>query len=98
MLDSGTGGSPVIIVPNRPKFMSDRRTLCLSRPERLNLSSTMFRQPALIRFRERGREMAQAISNGTRFTRVQLMRALSPSYRRVRARLAMIEAHHTRLS
>jgi hypothetical protein len=41
--------------------------------------------------------MTQAISNGTRFTRVQLMRALSPSYRRVRARLAMIEAHHARL-
>jgi len=57
----------------------------------------MFRQPALIGFREQGREMAQAISNGARFTRVQLMRALSPSYRRVRARLAMIEAHHARL-
>jgi hypothetical protein len=41
--------------------------------------------------------MAQAISSGARFTRVQLMQALSPSYRRVRARLAMIEAHHARL-
>jgi len=42
--------------------------------------------------------MAQAVSNGARFTRVQLMRALSPSYRRVRARLAMIEAHHAHSS
>ena len=41
--------------------------------------------------------MAQAVSNGARFARVQLMCALSPSYRRVRARLAMIEAHHAQL-
>jgi hypothetical protein len=41
--------------------------------------------------------MTQAVSGGTRFMKVQLMRALSPSYRRVRARLAMIESHHARL-
>ena len=36
--------------------------------------------------------MVPAISQGARFVRLHVLRALSPSFRRVRARLAMIEA------
>ena len=41
--------------------------------------------------------MAQMLSHGARSVRVNLLMALSPSYRRVRARLAMIEAMPARL-
>ena len=36
--------------------------------------------------------MGQAISQGAREVKLQVMRAVSPSFRRVRMRIAMIEA------